>query len=136
MTATLTRDATPIAAKPDTPKPRLLDQVRAVMRTHHYAYRTEQTYLYWIRFYIHWHGLRHPKDLGADEVESFLSMLANARDVAASTQNQALAALLFLYKRVLGIELPWLDGITRARNPEKDAVIPGDAVMSVGKLAR
>ena len=123
MTETITSDATHRAAKPDTTKPKLLDQVRAVMRTLHYSYRTEQTYLYWIKFYIHWNGLRHPKDLGAAEVESFLSMLANDRDVAASTQNQALAALLFLYKRVLGIELPWLDGLTRAKKPARLPVV-------------
>jgi len=123
MTEIIHRDATPTAVKLDTTKPRLLDQVRAVMRTLHYAYRTEQTYIYWIRFFIHWHGLKHPKDMGAAEVESFLSMLANARDVAASTQNQALAALLFLYRRVLGIELPWLDGLTRAKKPARLPVV-------------
>jgi integron integrase len=119
MTETIERNATPTSAKPDTPvvirKPRLLEQVRAALRVKHYSLRTEQTYVYWIKFFIHWHGMRHPKDMGASEVESFLSMLATQRHVSASTQNQALAALLFLYKAVLGVDLPWLDGITRAK---------------------
>lgn len=123
MTEVIEQDATPSVCQPDTDKPKLLDQVRAAMRTLHYSLRTEQSYIRWIRFYIRWHGLKHPKDMGAAEVESFLSMLANARDVAASTQNQALAALLFLYKRVLGIELPWLDGLTRAKKPARLPVV-------------
>jgi integron integrase len=120
MTETMEHNATSAAT---VTKPKLLDQVRAALLTLHYSYRTEQTYLYWIKFYIHWHGLKHPKDMGAPEVESFLSMLANARNVAASTQNQALAALLFLYKRVLGIDLPWLDGITRAKKSTRLPVV-------------
>ena len=123
MTETLERNRTADLVKQDTPavsaKPRLLDQVRAAISTRHYALRTEQTYCYWIKFYIHWHGNRHPNDMGAPEIEAFLSHLANARNVSASTQNQALAALLFLYKNVLDIELPWMDGITRAKKPER-----------------
>jgi len=109
------------------PKPRLLDQMRAAIRVKHYSLRTEKTYLSWVRHYIHWSGLRHPADMGAAEVEAFLSMLANQRDVAASTQNQALAALLFLYKQVLGIDLPWLDGITRAKKPARLPVVLSQA---------
>lgn len=105
------------------PKPRLLDQMRAVIRVKHYSLRTEKTYLSWVRHFIHWSGLRHPADMGAPEIEEFLSMLANQRDVAASTQNQALAALLFLYKQVLGVDLPWLDGITRAKKPARLPVV-------------
>lgn len=105
------------------PKPRLLDQMREVIRVKHYSLRTEKTYLSWVRHFIHWSGLRHPADMGAPEIEAFLSMLANQRDVAASTQNQALAALLFLYKQVLGVDLPWLDGITRAKKPARLPVV-------------
>lgn len=123
MTEVIEQDATQSVCQPDTSKPKLLDQVRAAMRTMHYSLRTEQSYIRWIRFFIRWHGLKHPKDMGAAEVESFLSMLANARDVAASTQNQALAALLFLYKRILGIELPWLEGLTRAKKPARLPVV-------------
>ena len=104
-------------------KPRLLDQVVAAIRVRHYSRRTEQTYCGWIKHYIRWSGLRHPADMGAAEVEAFLSMLANQRNVASSTQNQALAAILFLYKQVLGIELPWLDGITRAKKPARLPVV-------------
>lgn len=116
--ATLQQD-TPTAP----PKPRLLDQMREVIRVKHYSLRTEKTYLSWVRHFIHWSGLRHPADMGAPEIEAFLSMLANQRDVAASTQNQALAALLFLYKHVLGVDLPWLDGITRAKKPARLPVV-------------
>lgn len=112
------------------PKPRLLDQMRAAIRVKHYSLRTEKTYLSWVRHYIHWSGLRHPADMGAAEVEAFLSMLANQRDVAASTQNQALAALLFLYKQVLGIDLPWLDGITRAKKPARLPVVLSQAEVA------
>lgn len=105
------------------PKPRLLDQMREVIRVKHYSLRTEKTYLSWVRNFIHWSGLRHPADMGAPEIEAFLSMLANQRDVAASTQNQALAALLFLYKQVLGVDMPWLDGITRAKKPARLPVV-------------
>lgn len=96
-------------------KPRLIEQIRASMRTAHYSLRTENTYIYWIKLFIHWHGNRHPKDMGAREIEAFLSMLATDRHISPSTQNQALSALLYLYKRVLDIDLPWMDGITRAK---------------------
>jgi integron integrase len=96
-------------------KPRLLDLVRERIRTLHYSYRTEKTYCGWIARFIRFHGLRHPETMGAPEVEAFLTHLATERDVSASTQGQALAAILFLYKQVLGQELPWLDGVTRAR---------------------
>jgi len=97
--------------------PRLLDQARACMRTRHLSYRTEKAYLYWIRRFIHFHKLRHPRDLGAAEVEAFLTSLAVDRRVSASTQNQALAALLFLYGSVLELDLPWLTDVTRAKRP-------------------
>ena len=91
-------------------KPRLLDQVRDKLRTLHYSYRTEQQYLFWARRYILFHHKRHPSELGGPEVEDFLTHLAVDRHVSASTQNQALAAILFLYRKVLEIELPWFDG--------------------------
>jgi Phage integrase, N-terminal SAM-like domain len=90
---------------------KLLDQVRERIRYLHYSPRTEDVYIYWIRLFIRFHKLRHPRDLGAPEVEAFLSWLANARQVAPSTHKQALAALLFLYDKVLGLNLPWLKDI-------------------------
>ena len=99
---------------PNTP-PRLLDQVRARIRVMHYNIRTEEAYTDWARRFILFHQKRHPKNMGAAEVEAFLSHLATERSVSSSTQNQAKAALLFLYKQVLGIDLPWLDNITSAK---------------------
>lgn len=96
-------------------KPRLLDQVRQRLRTLHYSYRTERQYLFWIRRFILFSGKRHPASLGAAEVEAFLSHFAVDRNVSASTQNQALAAILFLYQKVLELELPWLDSVVRAK---------------------
>ncbi|MGH9437973.1 MAG: phage integrase N-terminal SAM-like domain-containing protein, partial [Terriglobia bacterium] len=102
---------------------KLLDQVRAAIRTRHYSLRTEQTYLHWIRRFILFHGKRHPREMGAAEIEAFLSDLAVRQDVAASTQNLALSAILFLYREVLGVKLPWLDGITRAKKPQRRPVV-------------
>ena len=96
-------------------KPRLLDQVRDKLRAMHYSYRTEQQYLFWIRRYIFFHDKRHPSELGAAEVEDFLTHLAVDRTVSASTQSQATAAILFLYRKTLEIELPWLNGVVRAK---------------------
>ena len=98
-------------------RPRLLDQVRGKIRLNHYSRATEKTYVYWIRFFILHMGKRHPASMGAREVSDFLSWLATERKVAAATQNQALSALLFLYKQVLGINLPWLDDMVRAKRP-------------------
>ena len=98
---------------------RLLDQVRERIRYLHYSLSTEKLYVYWVRFFIRWHGLRHPREMGASEVEAFLSMLANERRVSASTHNQALSALLFLYREVLGMRLPWLDTIQRPCAPKR-----------------
>ncbi len=116
---------------PDKP-PRLLDQVRERLRVKHYSLRTEQTYVQWIRRFILFHGKRHPRDMGAPEVEAFLSNLATEKNVAASTQNQALSALLFLYREVLGVELPWLEGLTRAKRPKRlPVVLTVDEVKAV-----
>jgi integron integrase len=98
---------------------RLLDQLRERLRYMHYSLSTEKVYLYWVRFFIRWHGLRHPRDMGAPEVEAFLTMLATQRKVSASTHNQALSALLFLYREVLQCELPWLDGVKRPSAPKR-----------------
>jgi integron integrase len=94
---------------------RLLDQVRNRIRLKHYSIRTEQAYVDWIRRYIHFHGKRHPAAKGAPEIETFLTDLAVARRVAAATQNQARSALLFLYREILAIELPWLEGVQPAK---------------------
>ena len=111
--------------------PRLLDQVRDAIRRRHYSRRTEQSYVHWIRRFILFSDKRHPRDLGAPEVTAFLSHLARDRDVAAATQNQALAALLFLYKEVLDQPLPWLDQIERAKRPAR---LP--TVLSVAEVQR
>ena len=103
--------------------PRLLDRVRDRIRFRHYSIRTEQAYLDWIRRFIRFHGKRHPSTMGAAEVELFLTDLAVVRNVSASTQNQAQSALLFLYKDVLDDELPWLDGIERAKKPLRLPVV-------------
>lgn len=92
---------------------RLLDQVRERARYLHYSFRTEKAYLYWIRYFVRWHGLRHPRDMGTPEVQAFLTMLASERHVSSSTHNQALSAVLFLYREVLGIALPWMEDINR-----------------------
>ena len=97
------------------PKPKLLDRVRLAIRARHYSPRTEEAYVAWIKRYIFFHGKRHPAEMGAEEVARFLSSLALDGRVAASTQNQALSALLFLYREVLQQGLPWLDGIVRAK---------------------
>jgi integron integrase len=100
-------------------EPRLLDQVRVTIRRKYYSRRTEEAYLHWIRRFIYFTGKRHPATLGKVEVTAFLSDLAVNRRVAAATQNQALSAVLFMYKEVLGQELGWLDGIQRASRPPR-----------------
>ena len=96
-----------------------MDQLRTRIRLRHYSIRTERTYAHWVRRFVLFHGKRHPRDMGALEVTEFLSALACERNVAASTQNRALCALLFLYKDVLGVELPWLDEIRRAKKEKR-----------------
>lgn len=103
--------------------PKLLDQLRERIRVKHYSIRTEQAYVDWARRFILFHGKRHPRQMGAAEVEAFLSHLAVERNVSASTQNQARSALLFFYKDVLGIELPWLDGVTVAKASRRLPVV-------------
>jgi integron integrase len=108
---------------PPPPPPRLLDRVRAALRTRHCSPRTEKAYVGWIRRFILFHDKRHPAAMGAPEITRFLSVLAVQRNVAASTQNQALSALLFLYREVLEQELPWLDDIVRAKTPARIPVV-------------
>ncbi len=128
FTATLAvRETSPAHA----PKPRLLDQVREAVRARHYSRRTEG-YIHWIKRYIFFHGKRHPAELGASEVTAFLTSLAVHDKVAASTQNQALSALLFLYREVLSVELPWLDDVIRAKRPQHlPVVLTRDEVRAV-----
>lgn len=102
---------------------RLLDQVRARCRVKHYSLRTERVYVYWAKRFILANGKQHPRGLGAPEVEAFLSRLATDDGVAASTQNQALSALLFLYREVLGVQLPWMESVVRAKRPQRVPVV-------------
>ncbi len=117
-----------MAAKP----PKLLDQVREILRTKHYSYRTEQAYIDWIKRFIFFHNKRHPKDMGAEEVQAFIAYLANERQVAASTQNQAFSAILFLYRYVLQKEIDLPSDIFRSRRPKRlPTVLSHEEAMSV-----
>lgn len=120
MLETIERKATPAQAAP---QPGLMAHVRETLRVNRYALSTERNYCHWIWRFILFHGKRSPREMGAPEVEAFLSHLATAENVSAKTQNQALHAVLFLYKRVLGIDLPWIDGITRARESKRIPVV-------------
>ena len=115
----------------DSPPGRLLDQVRTQVRYRHYSLRTEQAYVHWVRAFVHFHGLRHPAELGAQEIESFLTWLAADRQVSASTHAQALSALLFLYQKVLGQTVPWLGEIG---HPKRESRLP--VVLSQDEVAR
>jgi integron integrase len=123
--------------KPDTDfstserAPKLLDQVRNAIRIRHYSIRTEEAYVHWTRAFIRFHGLRHPREMGAREVTAYLSHLATERDVAAATQQQALSALLFLYRHVLETDLPWLNDLVR---PKKPARLP--MVLNLDEVSR
>ncbi len=102
---------------------RLLDQVRERIRYCHYSLRTEQNYIYWIRFFIRFSGLRHPRTMGAQEVEAFLTHLASERKVSPATHRQALSALLFLYRQVLDVQLPWMQEIGRPQARQRLPVV-------------
>src|SRR5205807_3148262 len=104
-------------------KPKLLDQVRDVIRRKHFSIRTEQSYIDWIRRFILFHNKRHPREMAEAEVTEFLTHLARDGRVAASTQNQALSALLFLYKQVLKQEIGWLGRVERAKRPAKLPIV-------------
>jgi len=99
-------------------QPKLLDQVRHKIRLKHYSLRTEEAYTHWVKRFVLFHKKRHPREMGANEVEQFLTALAVQGKVSASTQNQAKSALLFLYKEVLDIQLPWLDNVETAKRPK------------------
>ena len=103
--------------------PKLLDQVRAAVRYKHYSIRTEQAYVDWIRRFVIFHDRRHPREMGAAEVTAFLTHLATDGNVAAGTHQQALSALLFLYRQVLGIDLPWLNDLVRPKKPKRLPVV-------------
>ena len=104
-------------------KPRLLDRLRAALRARHYSLRTEEAYVAWVRRYVLFHGKRHPDEMGEAEINAFLTDLAVKKKVAASTQNQALSALLFLYRDVLGKSLDSLGDVVRARRPARLPVV-------------
>ena len=106
------------------PQPlRLLEQLRQALRYRHYSLRTEEAYTYWVRFFVRWHGhngrMRHPREMAAEEIRGFLTMLAVERKASVSTHNQALSALLFLYREVLGVNLPWMEDLTRPTRPRR-----------------
>ena len=103
--------------------PKLLERVSDKLRVKHYSIRTEQAYVGWIKRYIYFHGKRHPKDMGAQDIKAFLTHLAVVGKVAAATQNLAKSSLLFLYREVLEIELPCLDNITQAKAPKRLPVV-------------
>lgn len=105
----------PVSTRP----PGLLAVLRERVRTRHYSLRTERAYLMWVRRFVRFHQGRHPRAMGAADVTAFLSSLAIRGRVAAATQNQALAAILFLYRHVLELDLPWLEGVVRARQPRR-----------------
>lgn len=119
-----TRKDAGVNDRPDgRPRRTLLQEVRRRLRVKHYSRRTEQAYIAWIRRFIRAYGKRHPREMGAREVEQFLTVLAVEGNVSAGTQNQALSALLFLYRDVLGITLPWMDNVVRAKRPKRLPVV-------------
>ena len=113
----------PATGDASTPPPRLLDRLRHAIRVRHYSIRTEDTYVDWARRFIVFHGKRHPQELGAQEVAAFLTHLAVDRNVSPSTQNQAKSALLFLYRELLGLQLPWLDEVIAAKDRRRLPVV-------------
>lgn len=116
---------------------RLLDQLRERIRYLHYTISTEQTYVYWVKAFIRFHRLRHPAEMGRVEIEAFLSWLANERHVAVATHKQALSALLFLYGKVLGVDLPWMNDIGRPRTKRRLPVVltPDEVARLLGLIA-
>jgi integron integrase len=125
------------ASPPPGRQPRLLDRVRQAIHVRHYSRRTEKAYVAWTRRYILFHGKRHPAEMGATELTQYLSALATQGNVAASTQNQALSALLFLYRDVLGQDVPWLDEVVRAKRTVRlPVVLTRDEVRAVIRQLR
>jgi len=122
----------PASASPSADKPKLLDQMREALRSRHYSRRTEQTYCHWVKRYVHFHNVRHPAEMGEPEINAFLTHLAVKEKVSSSTQNQALSALLFLYRHVLGREVGDLGEVIRARKPKRlPVVMTRDEVKAV-----
>lgn len=121
----MSMESTESGGRPDAEigRPRLLQRVHEAIRVRHYSRRTEEAYVHWIKRLIYFHGKRHPESMGESEVTAFLNHLAVDRHVAAATQNQALSAILFLYRQVLGRELPWLDGVQRPTRPPRVPVV-------------
>jgi integron integrase len=117
------RAVVPQPAQKPQQQPKLLDRVRDAIRTRHYSPRTEQAYVHWIRRYIFFHGVRHPADMGKQELNAFLSHLAVKEHVSASTQTQALSALVFLYRHVLERDIGLLEGVVRAKRPARVPVV-------------
>jgi integron integrase len=130
-------DTAAAGVAPPAGEPRLLDRVRREIRVRHYSIRTETAYVEWVRRFVLFHDKRHPRDMGADEVAKFLSHLAVERDVSPSTQGQAKSALLFLYRVVLNLDLPWLDEIVAARNPRRLPVVltPSEVRRLMGEMS-
>lgn len=118
------------------PKSPLLEQVREVLRLRHYSIRTEEAYVHAIRRFILYHHKHHPREMGVDEVRQYLSHLATDGNVAASTQNVVLCALLFLYRQVLAIDLPNIENVERAKRPKRVLVVftPTEAMRVLAKL--
>lgn len=110
-------------ASKESSSPRLLEQVKSAIQVRHYSIRTEQAYVHWIKNYIYFHNKKHPKDMGDEEITSFLSYLASTKNVSASTQNQALNALVFLYRKVLDIEVGVFKDLVRAKKPKRLPVV-------------
>jgi site-specific recombinase XerD len=113
------RDLNLFPVVPPAPKPKLLDQVRQAIRTRHYSPRTEETYVHWIKRFIFFHNKRHPSDMAEPEIARFLSNLATESHVSASTQNQALNAVLFLYRQFLRKDIGYVNGVVRANRPKR-----------------
>lgn len=120
--------ASPPGTAPAPPR-RLLDQLREQLRYLHYSLRTEQTYVHWVRAFVRWSGLHHPRRMGAAEVQAYLAWLATERQVSVSTHRQALAALRFLYEKVFGLQLPWMQALER---PQRKARLP--VVLAVAEV--
>src|SRR6266849_9833738 len=118
-------------------RPKLLDRMRAVLRTRHYSIRTEDAYVQWSKRFILFHGKKHPSAMGAQEINEYLTHLAVERHVSASTQGQALAAILFLYRDVLGEEVPWLTDLVRAPRRERVPVVltPDEVRRLLGEMS-
>lgn len=118
------------------PQPKLLDQLRSCIRDNHYSPRTERAYVYWARWYIRFHGLRHPMNMGGNEIRQFLSYLNNERKIAGATYTQAISALLFLYKKVLNVDVGWVEGLNRpTRSPKRPTVLtPQEVTMVLSQM--